>query len=422
MNCVALRDDKTRSTRLLQEICTNDDHGALDELLGKPCLITDLDHDEAAATPSLIDLINAYKAFAPDLRFSVDEQAGEGRTVITCWSAAGTHSGIAQHIVPTGRPIRLHGSLIRRGTRRGPGEVRGMWDVGGFVHQIGVSRARFERMLMTAAGAVTLRTVYKHSGTPVLFFPTMSLPGWTTWRQFLDQVASNRPVITYQLIANRWALERREMPSDYSIKSENRALRVALNEAGAKGPFDIVGHSAGGTLALDFALDYPEHVRSLVLIEPGLAWLLSSSGLLSGKLQRVITRRESWYAGRLTPTRYAAFLRATYGEQDYEPTRSPRWPMMCAYMWNMRFRQALFRHRDDPRRLDSLRCPVLLIQGRNSDPFHRAGMQLLRSRIVGAQFVEMDGGHVPHYGAGVEPFLALLEGFHASVQPLMAAY
>jgi pimeloyl-ACP methyl ester carboxylesterase len=171
-------------------------------------------------------------------------------------------------------------------------------------------------------------------------------------------------------------------------------------------------------LALDFAMDHPEQVRSLTLIEPGLAWLLAATGSIDSALKRVIRHRMSCYAMPLTRARYARFLRETYGEEGYDPRRSPRWRMMCAYMGNMRFRSALFAHVDRAERLAAFRCPVLLIQGRNSDPFHRAVMSALRARMPGARFVEMPGGHVPHYGAGVVPFLRLLEELHASSSSL----
>lgn len=38
--------------------------------------------------------------------------------------------------------------------------------------------------------------------------------------------------------------------------------------AKAGGPIDVMGHSFGGTVALRLAQDYPQYVRSLVLIEP----------------------------------------------------------------------------------------------------------------------------------------------------------
>ncbi len=40
------------------------------------------------------------------------------------------------------------------------------------------------------------------------------------------------------------------------------------DQAVGTGPVDLVGHSYGGVIALDFATRWPERVRSLTLIEP----------------------------------------------------------------------------------------------------------------------------------------------------------
>ena len=413
---------KQACRRIFDEIWNEDDHGHLRELVGRECGFDDLPTGSRRSPPLLLlDLVNAYKAFVPDLRFQVVAQIQERRTVVTYWSAEGTHGGVALGVYPTRRRVRLHGALVARLTPRGNvASVHGSWDVRGFSQQVGVDCADLERMLAPGENSVPLRAIHECPGRPLLFFPTMSLPGWITWKRFIDALRGQRPVITYECLATRRALER-QYPQSYALQDENRALRAALDASGCHGPYDIVGHSAGGTLALDFALEHPAEVRSLTLIEPGLAWLLSATDSIDPELRRFIAHRLTCYAGRLTRARYAAFLRETYGDANYDPTRSPRWPLLCAYMHNMRFRRALFTHVDDPERLRSLRCPVLLIKGQASDPYHRAAMHVLLRWIRDAELVEMPGGHVPHFGAGAAPFLALLERFHGTCRQRQAS-
>jgi pimeloyl-ACP methyl ester carboxylesterase len=410
------RDAKSTTQRIFAEIWNDDDHGCLTELIGAECMFDDLAPDSSRPTPlRLVDLVNVYKAFVPDLRFRVEAQVRERRTIAVYWSAEGSHCGLELGVRPTRRRIRLGGALLA--TSAGAGRiacVRGLWDVRGFVQQIGISHTEFEQLLQLGDEEVRLRALHERDGVPILFFPTMSLPGWTTWKRFIEPLRARRPVVSYQLLANRWALEHRPMPATYTLKQETASLRRALHRAGSTGPYDVVGHSAGGTAALDFTLDHPEQVRSLVLIEPGLAWLLNATGALDRRMRRTLRQRIACYTDAITPARYARFQRQTYGEKDYDPRKSPRWRMMCAYRRNMQFRKALFTHTDEPSRLASLRCPVLLIQGRDSDPFHRAALESLRARVE-AEFVEMPGGHVPHYGPGAIPFLNLLEQFHRTV-------
>ena len=52
------------------------------------------------------------------------------------------------------------------------------------------------------------------------------------------------------------------------IQGVSTAMAVDLLEAEGAGPADIIGHSFGGTVAIRLAVERPDLVRSLVLIEP----------------------------------------------------------------------------------------------------------------------------------------------------------
>jgi predicted ester cyclase len=54
------------------------------------------------------------RAGFPDLHFTVEDQIAEGDTVVTRWTARGTHRGKFQDIPATGREIRLAGTDIDR--------------------------------------------------------------------------------------------------------------------------------------------------------------------------------------------------------------------------------------------------------------------------------------------------------------------
>ena len=56
-------------------------------------------------------------------------------------------------------------------------------------------------------------------------------------------------------------------PRDVSVDYQLQCLRVATDFC-ADGPMDIIGHSFGATVALRLAVERPQAVRRLVLIEP----------------------------------------------------------------------------------------------------------------------------------------------------------
>ncbi len=61
-----------------------------------------------------------------------------------------------------------------------------------------------------------------------------------------------------------------DMPdSPYSIEMFASDLAELLDAISIKGPVHVVGHSMGGQVAQQFALDYPDKVRGLVLADTG---------------------------------------------------------------------------------------------------------------------------------------------------------
>lgn len=108
---------------------------------------------------------------------------------------------------------------------------------------------------------------------PVLFFPTPTLPGWITWKPFIDVLGKSRSVLTFELEATRLGFLGHTVPENYSLRRETQLLADSLAKSPVEGPLDLVGHSAGAQLALDFALDHADRVRSLILIEPACGWV-----------------------------------------------------------------------------------------------------------------------------------------------------
>jgi pimeloyl-ACP methyl ester carboxylesterase len=92
-----------------------------------------------------------------------------------------------------------------------------------------------------------------------------------SWREVMDDFAQRGRVIAYDRPA--FGLTERPMPEDwtenpYGMKANVELLRELLNEFGIEKAI-LVGNSAGGGVAVAFALEYPERVESLILVDPG---------------------------------------------------------------------------------------------------------------------------------------------------------
>lgn len=83
-------------------------------------------------------LITTYRSAFPDLHFTIDEQIAEGNTVVTRWTAHGTHNGELAGIPATGKRTTVVGLGVDRIENGKIVESWGLFDQFGMLQQLGV--------------------------------------------------------------------------------------------------------------------------------------------------------------------------------------------------------------------------------------------------------------------------------------------
>lgn len=84
------------------------------------------------------------------------------------------------------------------------------------------------------------------------------------WDKQVEELSKTNKVVTYDLRG----FGESSLPSGKYDHTED--LHELLKNLKISNP-EIVGHSFGGEIAVDYALEYPEEVKSLVLVSPGLS-------------------------------------------------------------------------------------------------------------------------------------------------------
>jgi pimeloyl-ACP methyl ester carboxylesterase len=153
--------------------------------------------------------------------------------------------------------------------------------------------------------------------------------------------------------------------------------------------FHLVGTAAGGIVGLDYALEYPERVRSLVVAD-------SIGGVQDPEYLEVQHRLRPpeiqalpWELRELGPgyrgtnpegtERWIAIERASRPEGAQGSAQPPRRPMMLA-------------------RLETLRVPTLVLAGEADLLSPPALMRLLAAHIPACQFATVpEAGHAAHW-------------------------
>lgn len=244
------------------------------------------------------------------------------------------------------------------------------------------------------------------------------LTGWLSWEPFQSRLSATRRVARANPLSVQFGLENRPLPADYSVRLESAALARSIDDIGFTGAVDLVAWSYGAAITLDYALDHPDRVRTLTLIEPPAFWVLGATGRLDAESKRESDQLRELYA-RMTEDVREDQLAAFVGQAGLVPPGKaavdlPSWPVWVKYRRSLRTGGAAWAHTDDVARLRAFRRPVLLFKGTGSSHFLHQIVDGLQSAFPNAEVVELPGGHAPQMAA-TDRFLERLAAFQASV-------
>lgn len=191
-------------------------------------------------------------------------------------------------------------------------------------------------------------------GTPLLLLHGLGSSA-RDWEPQIAAFSERHRVIAFDLRGHG----RSGRPADgYTMPRFARDARLVLDALGVE-RCDVLGLSLGGMIAFQLALDDPQRVRSLVIVNSGpdarpreLRWKLAVAyrRLLMAILP--IEKLGTWIGGRLFPKPEQAALRRTFAE---------RWADNDPYAYACSVRAILAWSVLD--RIDDVRCPVLVVTG-----------------------------------------------------------
>lgn len=241
-------------------------------------------------------------------------------------------------------------------------------------------------MIPAASPRSPLATAPGTSGAPL----AVGIPGTFCAPLVFDPLAAalrnhDEPVL---LEAVSWM----ELPGPWDIPSvaANVASRIA---AAGNGPVLVVGHSTGGAIAMQLALDYPEFVAGLVVVDSGAH--MKGHGDVGAIVRRI---REDGPDEVIE-----AVLERSFASMPPEGVVGA----LRGYARSVDPRAAL-EALDSQRVLDftdvlgGLGCPVAVVQGRHDRVRTVADAQAFASLFAGAKLAVLDCGHTPPFEAPTE--------------------
>ena len=168
------------------------------------------------------------------------------------------------------------------------------------------------------------------------------------------------------------------VPASFSIDEQARDARSLLTHLGVERAH-LIGHSYGGAIALQLALDAPSLVHSLVLLEPAIITVPSAKTLLE-----TIAQAGDLHASGDTAGAVSLFMSAVAGAEwrSLVATHVPGGPEQAerdgATFFEVEM-PALEKWVFDVDRADRISQPVLYMIGSESGEVFEDGKQLVRS-------------------------------------------
>jgi pimeloyl-ACP methyl ester carboxylesterase len=261
-------------------------------------------------------------------------------------------------------------------------------------------------------GSLRVHHMHGGRGTPVLFIHGLGSSGYMEWRFNLEFAAARHRVYAPDLPG----FGRTEKPrARYGVPYFTRFIDRYMEDRGLRSAA-VVGASLGGRIALELALEHPERVRKLVLVNAlglgrpnlhlsyglmtlprvGEAFMKLASDALRWAPQPLIRRVAARYAGargnqkRTMDDHYFANLRELYAADGYPG----------AYLATVRSlitpKAILAADHDLSKRLGEIKVPVQLIWGADDPLFPVAHAARAHTLIRQSRLAVLEGaGHTP---------------------------
>jgi pimeloyl-ACP methyl ester carboxylesterase len=228
------------------------------------------------------------------------------------------------------------------------------------------------------------------SGEPPLVLVPGGLTGWDGWLPLVPALSERRRVVRVQLIANAEGMAGRIGDPTYDTDLERESLRLTLDSLGIE-DMHLVGWSNGGRMALDFALAFPDRIRTLTAIEPPAWWLVDDEDA------RSVSEFISSCAGRdCSEDDVRRFLIGVgAASPDTDLSALPQWDfwVSCRQVLSWYGDRAIRSAEAGLDGFERLDVPTLLVRGNATAPWLRGVVDVLSAGLPNATVIDLDGGH-----------------------------
>ena len=206
------------------------------------------------------------------------------------------------------------------------------------------------------------------------------------------------------------------LPKDYSVKMESDAVLATLDSLHITTPVILIGHSYGGVIAFDFAINHPDRITCLVLVEAPLFDIARKKGEYSGKMKQIVELSKNFTPQATITEEMIKSFRCKMTNCDTFDIRShPMWPKWLKQKDRLKGLSVVSAYKIDFKKLHAFSKPSLIVTGTKTIEPHKTVDKLLRLEFPNAKTGSLTGDHTA-INQDPENFVLMLKSFIRNIK------
>lgn len=256
----------------------------------------------------------------------------------------------------------------------------------------------------------TKQVLIEGSGQPIVFLHGGTFDH-TAFAPHAKLLADSFTVIRMLQFNVQYADAGWTLPKDYSVKMESDAIMATLDSLHIAAPVILIGHSYGGVIAFDFAINHPDRIKSLVLVEAPLFDMAKRKDEYSEKMKQIDELTKDFIPQATITEEMIESFRCKMTNCDTFDIRShPMWPKWLKQKDRLQGLSVVSTYKIDYKKLHAFSKPSLIVTGTKTIEPNKTVDKLLSVELSNAKTGSLTGDHIAIY-QDPGSFVLLLRSF-----------
>ncbi|AWO00650.1 hypothetical protein DLD77_02515 [Chitinophaga alhagiae] len=264
--------------------------------------------------------------------------------------------------------------------------------------------------LVGQAQAKTKQVFIEGSGQPIVFLHGGTFD-YTAFAAHARLLSDTFTVIRMLQFNVQYADAGWTLPIDYSVSMESDAIKATLDSLHITTPIILIGHSYGGVIAFEFALNHPDRIKCLVLVEPPLFDIAKRKGEYSEKMKQIDELSKDFTPQAIVTEDMIKSFRCEMTNCDTFDIRThPMWPKWLKQKDRLKGLSVVSAYKIDFRKLYAFSKSVLIVTGTKTIEPNKTVDKLLSREFSNAKTGSLTGDHIAIY-QNADNFVPMLKSF-----------